>query len=261
MNLDEQHYEQRGFLAPFDLLSAEQCLQIMSEYTRACASFPEISPDTQVDPATVASYWEEVGRSKIWFKSAHTIIPSVAEVAAHPELLNKVSRLLGPQFVLWGAQIIRKRPGEVHQFHTDIETRYWNSVNVWLGLENCGSLSSIMMISHSHTLDGAIPPQSAGRFSEGAVDSATVLRRAQALGAMCELVRPALSDGQAFIFNGAAWHGSENSSDANRTALLLQYSVADECIRMPMNFTPPIHWHPCPPPQINFELAQTSTAS
>jgi len=261
MNPDAQHYEQLGYLEPFDLLSADQCRQIMSEYNKACTSYPEISPNTRVDPAAVASYWQEVGRSKVWFKSAHTIIPCVAEVAAHPDLLRKVSRLLGSQFVLWGAQVIRKRPGEVHQFHTDIETRYWNSVNVWVGLENCGSRSSIMMISHSHTLDGAIPGQSTARFSEGEADSATALQRAQTLDTLCELVRPALADGQAFIFNGAAWHGSENSSEANRTALLLQYSLADECIRIPMSFTPPIHWHPCSPPQIVFDLAQPSAAS
>lgn len=256
MEKQKRMYEQVGYLPPIDLLTDGECRSIMQEYLEACSKHPELSPQKVADPATLERYWLALGVSKIWFKSAHTVMPSVAQVAGHPRLLNVLSRLLGSRVMLWAAQIIQRMPGEVHQFHVDVETNYWNSVNVWIGLENCGSESSVMMVSHTHQLelDPSLPRSE--RFINGNANVQAILEHAKVKNTACELVRPMLDNGQAFFFNGAAWHGSENNTALPRTALLLQYTVENQPVKIPTTFRAPVEWHSLRPPCVTYETTK-----
>ncbi|NNE35054.1 MAG: cupin domain-containing protein [Rhodothermales bacterium] len=50
----------------------------------------------------------------------------------------------------------------------------------------------------------------------------------------CELIRPDMSDGDAILFDGRLWHGSDNTNRRGvRTALLLQYASPETPIRIP----------------------------
>ncbi len=54
--------------------------------------------------------------------------------------------------MLWGGSAVRRRPGQVHPWHTDLETsgETGRTVTVWIGLDNTNQRSSLMLIPYSH---------------------------------------------------------------------------------------------------------------
>ena len=120
------------------------------------------------------------------------------DLATRPALLALLRPLLGEDIVLWGANVVRRGPGKGHIWHTDIESSAADGrfVSVWIGLENTSQSSALHLISRSH------------QFGQ-------------------------VSDGQAIVFDGRLWHGSNNSGGRTRWALLLQYAAAEMPIAFP----------------------------
>jgi quercetin dioxygenase-like cupin family protein len=147
-----------------------------------------------------------------------------------------IEDLLGPDFLLWGASVVIKNPGEAHPWHTDIETACADGrfVSVWVGLSNTSGKSGLQFIEQSH-LFGMPLQQVAGQLSVKRADRLAdlVFAIAKRLGSNCSLSRKDVRDGEAFFFDGRVWHGSLNADDRPRKALLLQYAAADSELRIP----------------------------
>jgi hypothetical protein len=172
-----------------------------------------------------------------WRKGRFATDRLVYDIATRPPLLARIARLIGSNVVLWGADVVKRSPGQVHPWHSDIEAADPNGgfLTVWIGLKNTSRESALQMIAGSH-LFGEPIQQVAERYgaARGEVSAETVLAWARKRNADAAFVLPAMQDGEALLFDGRLWHGSDNArSDGDRIALLLQYARADKPVRMP----------------------------
>ena len=205
-------FQETGFLRPFQFLLPGEC-QSVHKAIRACSKPP------------------------VWDKATATICEDCYRVATRSELLAILQAILGKDFMLWGACLVTKKPGEVHPWHTDIETAgiSGGTANVWIGLKNTNSLSSLALVSHSHEFEKSLAEiTSEARIKSSDVKTEDVRRWARSRNPASEIIQPELSDGEALIFDGRLWHGSHNTNlSSARTALLLQYATPGAKIRIP----------------------------
>lgn len=212
MSARRERFEEQGFLAPVRLFSREQCRAVQ----RLLAAAP-VPPD-----------WDKgnAAGSRAWFA-----------IGALPAIVDLVTELIGDDVMLWGARLVERAPRQVHPWHTDIETSdpAAGSVSVWIGLENTNRLSSLQVISRSHRFGTTLQERAARAGAARERTTAEEVRDwARALDPASELVRVDSGDGEAIVFDGRLWHGSDNTNSKGvRTALLLQYAVPGRRIRIP----------------------------
>lgn len=227
-------FERRGHAGPFRFLTDAECL-LLQRYVHS----------------------GELAEPAVWGKGLAVRDQLIYSLATKPELLAVLAQLLGQHVYLWGAQLIAKEPGEAHPWHTDIETCSPSGrfVSVWIGLENTSAKSALQHIGGSHRIGK--PLQQVAHEKRVARPDRTAERAlawARETIADAELVAADVRDGDAVLFDGRIWHGSLNSEDRPRRALLLQYAAAHHQVRIPdlgktMNW--PFAYRPDPPPAIS----------
>lgn len=210
---DAARFRTEGYLGPIPLFSIERC----RDFLRA-ADDPSIAA-----PLT-------------WQKARAVTSTAYHQLAADPALVQYLIALLGPDVVLWGADLVDRAPGTVHPWHSDIESSgpAAKTVSVWIGLENASVDSSLKIVTGSHRF--GLTLQQVRRENNKARNETTdhdVARWAAQRQPKSKLVIPPVSDGQALFFDGRLWHGSHNIGLRRRRALLLQYASADTPIRIP----------------------------
>lgn len=171
-----------------------------------------------------------------WNKGRAVTDPLMHWLATRPPLLSLMTRLLGEDVVLWGVNVIRRKPGQTHPWHTDIESSAPDGgfVSVWVGVEHTCRGSALQVIRRSHRLGITIQEAAARRrVGRGDTSAETALRWARQIDPLAVLVEPELADGDALVFDGRLWHGSHNARRRTRTALLLQYAAASVPVRRP----------------------------
>jgi mannose-6-phosphate isomerase-like protein (cupin superfamily) len=201
-----------GFIGPIDLFTREQCELILKHYRRGVPPQPEWPKDLAV-------------RDRFFY-----------EAAKQPALISLLRPLLGEDIVLWGASIVERAPGQTHIWHTDIETSAPKGrfVTVWVGLENISQGSALQLISRSHRFGRPIQQEVYERgLRRGEATDEMVKAWAQEHDGLSDFVQPDMNDGQALLFDGRLWHGSQNAGDRPRAALLLQYAAAGTPIVIP----------------------------
>ncbi|BBK39272.1 hypothetical protein STAQ_43500 [Allostella sp. ATCC 35155] len=171
-----------------------------------------------------------------WNKGRAATDPLFADIARTPAILRLLRPLLGDDVVLWGASIVRRGPGDVHTWHTDIETSTPTGrfVSVWIGLENTSAASGLTLIGGSHRLPRTIQEELHRRgLRRSEVDDDAVLAIAREMDPGATLAIPPTGDGLAILFHGRTWHGSRNlRGGLPRSALLLQYAAAATPVRI-----------------------------
>jgi hypothetical protein len=227
-------FEQLGWLGRYPLLTASECSYLYDAYKRTHDLFsaPRLSEQKDNPHAFV---------DRPWCKSMHAYVPEYFELVSHPAIVERVSSILGPDIVAWGASVMVKVPQEIHRWHVDIEHWTWPGVSVFIGLDNVSTKTSLKLISRSHHLQAR--PQ---EFELG--DDSAALSFAKELDPDCQLVTSQMQNGDFIIFHGKMWHGSCNDSDKNRAAIILQYSAPSTKIAIPLNFNDPVCWHSHRPP-------------
>jgi quercetin dioxygenase-like cupin family protein len=171
-----------------------------------------------------------------WEKGHAVTSRAFYEIATHPAILSVVSKLLGPDVMLWGASLLSRPPGAAHPWHSDMESCHPSArtVSVWISLENTSSDSALLLIPGSQRFGTSIQETrhhlGVDRHAATADD---VLKWAQRRDPSCTIVTPHLSPGEALFFDGRIWHGSQNKSQHTRRTLLLQYATPDTPIRIP----------------------------
>src|SRR5262245_9917293 len=120
-------FASQGFLAPVPLYTTPQCDLILRHFRSLRAPY-------------------------VWWKGYAICDRFIYDIATRPALLDVLKRILGPELVLWGASLIERNPGQVHIWHTDIESSDGSGgfASVWVGLENTSAGSSLQLISGSH---------------------------------------------------------------------------------------------------------------
>lgn len=243
MNLLRDYAE--CFYGPVELLDEEGRLLLLRDY-EDCLVRNDYLKSGKSDEEYV-QYWEKLGTETYWFKSFHHFIPRVREIARHPSIVESLRAVLGPNIILWGSQILRKKPGRAHSWHTDVEAIEWKTVNVWVSLENTSELASLKLISGSAQLS-VTPELLSSEDGLNLEDDDAVLSAARRHDPNAELRVPIIAEGEAVFFDGRTWHGSFNIGSETRTALLLQYSTPDVKVKIPTTFDRPVNWHSYSPP-------------
>lgn len=223
-------FEAQGWVSLPGLLTAEEC-----------ASFLALARGCRIPPRD----WNKghAASARPWY-----------ELAALPELLDRLEPLLGSGVVLWGASLVVRGPGEVHPWHTDIESSAprGGMVSVWIGLENTRAETSLAVVGGSHRWALTVQEVAARKgVPRAARDDREIARWAAELEPGARVTGTALADGDALFFDGRLWHGSHNTDPAAvRTAVLLQYAAPDAPVRLP-DFTEldwPFRWLAAPSP-------------
>jgi len=191
-------FAEQGFIEPFPLLSGTECNRVIRD---ARVSAPEAS----------------------WVKGLHEFDTACTRAALMPELVALVAELLRDDVILWSAQMIGQTHGVRHRWHSDFEAMTWPTVDVWIGLENVGSNSFMQIIPGSH--QWGIAPQDVGSDAD-LLDDEFVRRSAIGFDPSARSLQLPMEVGEALVFDGRLWHGSQTPGPAQRWALLLQYSPA-----------------------------------
>jgi mannose-6-phosphate isomerase-like protein (cupin superfamily) len=209
-----REFRRDGFLPPFALFTRAQCALVQRHI--CCGNPPAPSR---------------------WIKGQAVSDTLIFDLATRPALLARLRLLLGDDIILWGARWVTRQPKEVHHWHSDIESSGPDGgfVSVWIGIENTSRESALQLIRGSHRIGKTIQQFAHEHgFRRGEADAATTLDWARKTIPLAEFVQPQMSDGDALIFDGRLWHGSENTrSEGTRMALLFQYAAAGESIKMP----------------------------
>jgi mannose-6-phosphate isomerase-like protein (cupin superfamily) len=206
-------FHRDGFLAPVRLLTAAQC-------------------------ALLAAHLRNSERPKPveWDKGEAVADRLVFDIATSPQILMWLTALLGADVALWGAGFAHRAPGKVHPWHTDIESCGSDGfVSVWIGIEHTSRDSSLSLVRGSHRYGQPFQAvrQAHGR-RRGEADEADVLEWARELDPSASIVQPEVTEGDAILFDGRIWHGSNNRRvEGSRIALILQYSRGDVPVHRP----------------------------
>jgi quercetin dioxygenase-like cupin family protein len=202
-------FRRDGFSLPIRIFSSEQC-------------------------KLVRCYLEQIVNLEclVWNKGLGATDRFIFNLAAHPTIVAKLSALLGPDIVLWGASQVVRRPGQPHPWHTDIESSAPDGgfVSVWIGIENTHKNTGMKFVPGSH-LFGRTVQELASQLGVERDDRSDqfVLDMAHRFDAGACTVQPVVKDGEAIFFDGRVWHGSHHSAKTGaRTALLFQYAAADK---------------------------------
>jgi ectoine hydroxylase-related dioxygenase (phytanoyl-CoA dioxygenase family) len=165
-----------------------------------------------------------------WFKGLATVSPAAAAVATAPAVVDLLREALGDDVILWGAHLLSRGPGDVHPWHTDMETAdpTGRTVSVWVAMEGGGDGSGMRFVAGSHRLGVSVQQarSEAGVSRSGATDD-VILRLARGRAPAADIGEVCATDGEAVLFDGRTWHASRNDTGATRTALILQYAAAD----------------------------------
>ena len=207
-------FKRDGFIGPVPVLTAEECAELADH----------LAGDGCPQPA-------------VWEKGRALTDERLRKLAADPRILKLLTPILGENIILWGASVARRKPGQVHRWHSDIESAAPDGrfATIWLGLENTSKDTSLRVIAGSHLCGKSVQQCQAenGRnFMDTPIDA--VLEWAQSENPKAKLVDPEAKDGEAIIFDGRTWHGSHNRSDGQeRAALILQYAATGSRVGMP----------------------------
>ena len=200
-----QDYRRDGYVSAVDIIDGEAAARHRTALEEAETTFGPLHYKTKV----------------------HTILRSPFELASHPQVLDIVEAMIGPDILLYNVTYIIKEPGATSfvSWHQDLT--YWglshdDQVSMWLALSSTTEESGCMrMVPGSHV---------GGRrehIIEGHVDN--VLFQGQKVDGVSEgdAVNCPLAPGQASFHHGWTLHASlPNSSTDRRIGLNVQYLAA-----------------------------------
>ena len=123
----------------------------------------------------------------------YIITDAVRHVAQDRAILSTVCPILGTEdWVMWGPNIQRATPNEAHLWHTDLESLYWPTITVAVGLSGCTPQSATWFQAEE-------PEQIAG-----------------------------FGDGHFYVFNARTRHRGDPNSSRDRVVLLFHYQRAQD---------------------------------
>lgn len=169
--------------------------------------------------------WQARGQARV----PYLFTPAIERIAHDPTLVGIVESLLGTdEWVVWGPNLLRETPNASTRWHVDIESRYWESVSVAVGVHGCTHESSIWCLPGTHRLKRS--PSSSGNDGNTAVVQAHA-RRSLPDGEPPEQIK-GFGDARFYVFNARTWHRAI-AGQAHGIVLFLHYQRAD-ALRIPL---------------------------
>lgn len=207
-------FRERGYVAPVPIFSQRECRKILSRLGQA-ESRPPLD----------------------WGKARAVTSVDFYALATNDRILDVVTALIGEDVLLWGASLSVKWPGRIRPWHTDIESAMpaGGTVSVWIGLTHTNERSALRVVPFSHrfgtTLQQVTKEKGGDRQT---VSDADVSSWARELDPRSGVEPLDMTKGEALVFDGRLWHGSDKMQlYGRRCAVLLQYATPDTAIRIP----------------------------
>jgi hypothetical protein len=207
-----EDYERQGYVFPLAVLTSAEAAAYRRELER-------IERDFAGHPGVMTA-----GRSH-----PHLVFPFVDEIVRRPEILVRVSEVLGPDLLVWAVTLFIKEAGspDCITWHQDLT--YWGldsdrEVTAWLALSPATPESGGMrFVPGSHRLP-IVPHRDT--FAE-----ANMLSRGQEIATEvdeAEAIDVVLAPGEMSLHHGRMFHASHpNRSDDRRIGLSIQYITPD----------------------------------
>lgn len=224
-----EHYEKKGWLGPFDLLSKTEINELISIYIENSKMFQF------EDYAKIEDKHDYLYVKAKWFKSIHIHFPVFFNFINKEFVISILKSLLGMGVSNWGVTITKRDPGQSHRWHIDLEHLNSKGCTLFVGLRNTCVHSSLSIIEGSHKLE--LIPQLLGDCGDD-----LLLSFAREHDPDCNIVTVPVADGQFIIMDGRLWHSSKNLSNKQRLAVISQYSNDSGAIKIPLNYNLPICW-------------------
>ena len=205
-------YWRDGYLFPLDLMSRQEAQIWRQKLEQMEQDYREVKM-----PRTVNTY------KRI---NAQCVMPFAYELASHPDLLDMVEGILGPDILIYGAEFFIKEAGTPHIVSMHQDLTYWglgatdNLVTAWIALSEVNQESGCMQFvagSHNHQI---LPHEDT--FAEN-----NLLSRGQEIQVEVndsDKTDIVLTPGQISLHHGRTIHGSlPNSSDDRRIGFVIRY--------------------------------------
>jgi non-haem Fe2+, alpha-ketoglutarate-dependent halogenase len=205
-----QQYNDTGYLMPFEGLGDSEAKEIRAFFDGVLAAFIEL------------------GRSSYSINTAHLRFARIYRLVQHPQIVNAVADLLGPNVVCWGSHFFCKMPHDGKRVPWHQDSTYWplsptKTVTVWLAIDDSDPENANMkFIPRSH-LHGLIDYDVTDEV-DTILDLAVKNPHSYGDGEVDVTLRA----GQFSMHSDLLLHGSEaNQSDRRRCGLTIRYAAAD----------------------------------
>jgi hypothetical protein len=203
-----RRYHAEGFLVPSYRLPAARVARLRTATDRLIAERPEL-----VDHPIIGPHLPGGGMHGLYTDS------TFRDIATHPEVLDVIEQLIGPDLILWNALLFYKRAeaGPKVPWHRDgfgYPIEPIATTSIWIAVtESSVDNGCLRFIPGSHrTTDPGVhdsTPKDGEMFS-GSLDPATFDE--------CAAVDAALEPGQFVIFDVYTIHGSQPNTGARPRA-------------------------------------------
>jgi ectoine hydroxylase-related dioxygenase (phytanoyl-CoA dioxygenase family) len=205
-----KQYNEQGYLMPFNGLDQEEARELRAFFDGVLAAYIEL------------------GKTSYSINTAHMRFARIYQLVQHPQIVDAVADLLGPNVVCWGSHFFCKMPHDGKRVPWHQDSTYWplsptKTVTVWLAIDDADPENANMKFiprSHLHGLIDYDETQDANTVLDLAVRNPNSYGDGE--------VDDQLKAGQFSMHSDLLLHGSEaNESNRRRCGLTIRYAAAD----------------------------------
>lgn len=158
------------------------------------------------------------------FSVPYLVTDAIQAVAFDPAIVDVVTAILDdPDWVMWGANVRDGTPNAAHEWHVDMESVYWPSITVAVGVAGCTPGNATRLIPGSHLVDVT---------ALDAIDASDDAAVVAAAGGRAPKHITGFGDGTFFAFNARSWHCGNVAASNARCVLFMHYHRASD-LRVP----------------------------
>jgi hypothetical protein len=163
--------------------------------------------------------WQALGYARV----PYLFTAAIERVAQDAAIRVVIEALLGTDaWVVWGPNILRETPNAASRWHVDLESQYWPSVTVAVGVSGCSPQSAIWCVPGTHLLKRTPAWSGDDRDTDRVLRAA---RRAKPEVGSVEQFQ-AFGDGRFYAFDARTWHRADLDASTDRLVLFLHYQPA-----------------------------------
>ncbi|MDH4168290.1 MAG: glycosyltransferase [Acidimicrobiia bacterium] len=155
----------------------------------------------------------------------YAFTPAIRAAASDANIIAAVTAALGDRdWVAWGPNITVGTPNDAHEWHNDIESAYWPTITVALGVKGCDPANATKYVPGSHRL------RRGPRVSGDVRSDERVLAAARLLDPRCDSIArfDGFGDGRFCLFDAKGWHRGDADAASDRVVLFLHYQRAGD---------------------------------
>jgi hypothetical protein len=153
-------------------------------------------------------------------RQMHLHFPWASELATHPQVLNAVESILGPNLLVWATELFIKHPHDV-----TVSIR-WHRDRTYMGFEPDTTTTAWIALSNSNRLNGCMCVVPKKSVECGMLSAECGVRSAESQSGVSEdeIVEVTLTPGEMSLHDAEILHGSSpNRSDEKRVGFVIRY--------------------------------------